>query len=141
MTTEYDSGRARRLLLGVERPTWQAHAACRGAGTRAFYIERHDHSEYGHAKAICAECPVVMECADFGSHFGEKEGIWGGMNPIELRRWRRMRGGKAVCFQCEQVFKHPVALGTSVRYCSAECQRRAATDLQTAARQRRKVSA
>lgn len=140
-TVVEDNGRARRLLLGVERPVWQAQASCRSLGPDLFYAEGQGATQYTDAKKVCAECPVVMECADYGSHFGEKEGLWGGMSPVELRKWRRARGGKAVCLQCERVFRHPVTPGTTISYCSAECRRRAATRLQTASRKRRKVSA
>jgi WhiB family redox-sensing transcriptional regulator len=38
------------------------------------------------AKAVCAGCPVVMECRVYALRVGEREGIWGGLTPKERRR-------------------------------------------------------
>jgi WhiB family redox-sensing transcriptional regulator len=37
------------------------------------------------AKAICAECEVRVECADFALRSEQVFGIWGGMTEIERR--------------------------------------------------------
>ena len=42
------------------------------------------------AKAICADCPVMLQCLEHGLRH-EKIGIWGGMTPGERQEIRRRR--------------------------------------------------
>ena len=37
------------------------------------------------AKAICARCPVRMECLEYAIRIREPHGIWGGLNELERR--------------------------------------------------------
>lgn len=67
---------------------WQLRAACRGADTEQFF---HPENERGArrvareaaAKAICAGCPVIRECAAYALRMREPYGIWGGMGEAE----------------------------------------------------------
>jgi WhiB family redox-sensing transcriptional regulator len=72
-------------------PAWTADAACRGADTALFF------PEYGGsaapAKAICAECPVRLQCLEFAIDQHFNAGIWGGSTRDERRRLRRLRTG------------------------------------------------
>jgi WhiB family redox-sensing transcriptional regulator len=43
------------------------------------------------AKKICADCPVLKECAEHALHH-EHYGVWGGMSERERRRVRSERG-------------------------------------------------
>lgn len=63
--------------------TWRARAACRGVETRVFYVERGESS--APAKAICARCPVRIECLACAIRHGDVYGIWGGMADRERR--------------------------------------------------------
>jgi WhiB family redox-sensing transcriptional regulator len=47
------------------------------------------------AKTICRQCPVINECRRSAICFGEQHGIWGGLNPKEIRaarKWSRWGG-------------------------------------------------
>lgn len=35
------------------------------------------------AKAICARCPVTVECEDFRALTGEEDGVWGGRSAVD----------------------------------------------------------
>lgn len=35
------------------------------------------------AKALCATCPVRLECLEYADDNDEREGIWGGLTPTE----------------------------------------------------------
>jgi WhiB family transcriptional regulator, redox-sensing transcriptional regulator len=78
---------------------WQVRARCRGQDAALFFsptfLERKEEREAreGQAKAICAECPVRMECLDFALYTRESYGIWGGMNELERRRHLARRAG------------------------------------------------
>jgi WhiB family redox-sensing transcriptional regulator len=47
------------------------------------------------AKAICARCPVRIECLEYAIRIREPHGIWGGLNELERRILirERERGG------------------------------------------------
>jgi WhiB family transcriptional regulator, redox-sensing transcriptional regulator len=80
-----------RDLLGVESPDWFAEAECRGAPQHIFYPHRGEPTEA--AKAICARCPVSVECLAYALDHGEQIGVWGGASERERRAmrgpWRR----------------------------------------------------
>jgi WhiB family redox-sensing transcriptional regulator len=64
---------------------WQLHGACRDEDTDVFF---HPEGERGSArvrretaaKAICARCPVLTECAAHALAVREPYGVWGGMS-------------------------------------------------------------
>lgn len=64
---------------------WQLQGACRGADPDIFF---HPEGERGSArrnreraaKAVCAGCPVVAECAAHALSVREPYGVWGGMS-------------------------------------------------------------
>lgn len=87
------SGLAFLKQLAREDTTWKRRAVCRGSDTRLFFSEKGNDAvaNVRDAKAVCAECPVTMECADYGVKYGHGVGVWGGLTPKELRRWRKMR--------------------------------------------------
>lgn len=72
---------------------WRAEAACRDYDPEIFFPE--DENPAAKAKAICATCPVRMECLDWAIRNREPEGIWGGMTAAERRRVRRQRQKEA----------------------------------------------
>ena len=71
------------LAALAARPAWHASAACRGAGTTAFFPAKGQSS--AEAKALCSSCPVVDPCRDAGE--GEV-GVWGGTSGLDRRRDR-----------------------------------------------------
>jgi len=74
------------LELGdlLERPAWQAQAACRGMDADLFFPGVGDDQTL--AKSLCAGCLVREACLAFGLREGE--GIWGGQNGRDRRRLR-----------------------------------------------------
>ncbi|QDQ95069.1 WhiB family transcriptional regulator [Rhodococcus sp. WB9] len=77
----------------VGREDWRLHARCRGMDIAVFYSgDDYHHSQRRQeqvAKTICRQCPVITECRECAIHFGEQHGIWGGLNPRELRAARK----------------------------------------------------
>ncbi len=67
---------------------WQLRGSCRGADPSLFF---HPEGERGSsrlnrdaaAKAICAQCPVVAQCAAHALKVREPYGVWGGMTEDE----------------------------------------------------------
>lgn len=70
--------------------TWQLRAACRGAPNAVFF---HPDQERGQsrrsrdeqAKAVCAHCPVIVECRRHAIDAEEPYGVWGGQDEDERR--------------------------------------------------------
>jgi WhiB family transcriptional regulator, redox-sensing transcriptional regulator len=65
--------------------SWRLRAACREVDSAVFFspdaeggLER-DVRE-ARAKAICARCPVIRECAVYALRHGERYGVWGGLS-------------------------------------------------------------
>ena len=89
---------------GAEKWEWQLHGSCRGESTELFF---HPEGERGPAraareaaaKAICARCGVVKECAEHALSAREPYGVWGGMSESEreavLTGRTRRRGAAA----------------------------------------------
>lgn len=70
---------------------WQLRASCRGPVSALFFpptsSERRDDREAREqrAKAICRDCPVMVDCRDYALSIREPHGIWGGLNETERR--------------------------------------------------------
>ena len=79
--------------------SWQVLGACRGLDVERFY---HPDGERGPsrsereraAKAVCASCPVIAECAAHALRTREPYGIWGGLS--ESDREEILAGRRAV---------------------------------------------
>lgn len=75
---------------------WQLQAKCRGMDSEVFF---HSEGERGAskkiranaAKAICAECPVIRQCAEHALRVREPYGVWGGMSEEEREAIYRQR--------------------------------------------------
>ena len=71
---------------------WQWRAACRGEDDDLFFAPNHPEPKEDRAhrerqaKAICAVCPVRIECLEYAVRIREPHGIWGGLNEQERRR-------------------------------------------------------
>ena len=68
---------------------------CQGSDPEAWFPDKND-ANYGYgfnytrqAKALCAQCPVRRECAEYAIAAIEPHGIWGGLS-IEDRQDIRM---------------------------------------------------
>jgi WhiB family redox-sensing transcriptional regulator len=79
---------------------WQRHAACRDLDSSTFF---HPDGERGvsrqnredRAKAICAGCPVRLQCLDHSLRVEEPYGIWGGVAESERQANRRASASAA----------------------------------------------
>jgi Transcription factor WhiB len=65
-----------------------------------YYSEEHSdpHTramEIDVAKTICARCPVLVDCRDYGILAQENYGIWGGLTPLERRPLVKTISGRA----------------------------------------------
>ena len=63
---------------------WRQQAACRDSDTNVFFPD--SDADAGPALAICAVCPVRIECLEYAVRIREPHGIWGGLNELERRR-------------------------------------------------------
>lgn len=72
-------------------PDWKQHAACRGTNPELFYPVAKDTPDIPRAKAVCARCPVRIDCLEHALNAGEDFGIWGGLTEAERRRVTRGR--------------------------------------------------
>jgi WhiB family transcriptional regulator, redox-sensing transcriptional regulator len=76
---------------------WQWRASCRGEDANLFFPPNYPEEKEerlvreGKAKAICAACPVRMECLEYAVRTREPHGIWGGLNELERRLLIRER--------------------------------------------------
>ncbi len=80
------------MALGIIHETWHLRAACRGPESALFFppswAERREEREAreAHAKDICMQCSVRVECLEFALRVREPHGIWGGLTEAERRR-------------------------------------------------------
>ena len=72
----------------LDRWEWQLRGACRSRDTELFF---HPDNERGPrreareaaAKAVCASCPVLMQCREHALATREPYGVWGGLSEPE----------------------------------------------------------
>lgn len=82
---------AARPRLVREPLEWNADARCRTADPELFF---HPIGERGsdhdardrNAKAVCAGCPVRVQCGEWALERREPYGVWGGMTEDERRK-------------------------------------------------------
>ena len=73
---------------------WQQLGNCRDADADLFFppfeVEPTGdrHAREARAKAVCAECPVRVECLDWALAVSEPHGVWGGYTESERRDLR-----------------------------------------------------
>ncbi len=71
-----------RAPITQERP-WVVFAACREADPDLFFPG--SKSDEAAAKALCAICPVKVECHEYSLEARESFGVWGGLNEKQRR--------------------------------------------------------
>lgn len=99
--------------------SWQDKAACKGKEPDLWFPD--GNASTREAKAVCAECPVRVECLAYAIETRTDTGIWGGLTEAErrgvLRRNRPPR--RLLCDVCAKPF---VAKASTARYCSQACR-------------------
>jgi WhiB family transcriptional regulator, redox-sensing transcriptional regulator len=65
--------------------SWRLRAACRTVDSAVFFSPDGERGparqvREARAKAICAGCPVIRECAISALTAGERYGVWGGLS-------------------------------------------------------------
>ena len=88
MFTNRDSGPLAALPVPIteERP-WVVFSACRDKDEALFFPETPGAERQ--ALAICATCPVSIECLEYALEADIRFGIWGGMTEKQRRRLAR----------------------------------------------------
>jgi WhiB family redox-sensing transcriptional regulator len=74
----------------VGRPSWHQWAACRGADLPLFFPDRDKSAKP--ALALCADCPVRLQCQQEALSNPLVSGVWGGTTPRDRKQLRRRRG-------------------------------------------------
>lgn len=72
------------------RPDWFGLAACHNRDPALFFPP--NAGGVIAAQAVCAFCPVAVECEAYAMENGEDHGVWGGLDPGSLRSARRLPG-------------------------------------------------
>lgn len=65
----------------MKPPNWMRQAACLNEDPDMFFEKPGEE----HAKAICRDCPVYIECLEYALAERIEFGVWGGLNPVERR--------------------------------------------------------
>jgi len=109
---------------------WRTRAACRSADPEVFFPTAEAGPVYDAqvavAKAVCAGCPVRVECLD-EALMRIPEGIAGGLTPQERRRLRRpgqrtpAAPAAARCGQREAAGRVLLAAGRPIREVARRC--------------------
>lgn len=74
---------------------WQ-DAACRTLTPSLFFGAEprrpdEDTTDYTHAVAVCARCPVIEDCRQWAEAHGERDGVYGGLTPHQRHLMRQAR--------------------------------------------------
>lgn len=105
--------------------SWQQRAACMGhPSPEIFHPKPSNVKDIEQAKAVCARCPVKIECQEQAMEYG----IWGGLTEEERKRLAgpgpitlKLNLPPRTCVRCGQEFKP----GNKTRkYCSRQCGER-----------------
>ena len=75
--------------LVLKKFDWMDDAACRGLSSVNFFPEETYNVDAPKAMAVCKQCPVREDCLDFAVQNNVKYGIWGGLNPVQRKRYLR----------------------------------------------------
>lgn len=89
---------AGRRKIGEVKVSWTEKGACNprnGINVNALFFSDGQGERYEEAKAICAVCPVTIDCRDYAIETKQDDGMWGGLTPYERRQFVRSRRKKA----------------------------------------------
>lgn len=75
----------------MSAPPWTDDASCRSEDPDDWF-ERGESDHYGHARTVCATCPVTGLCLTYalehetGRGVSYRAGLWAGTTPTERHR-------------------------------------------------------
>jgi WhiB family redox-sensing transcriptional regulator len=72
---------------------WTLNARCRGMDTNLFFptgVGVQGRKQAEAAAAICAECPVIVECRQYRDATDSAWGVWGGDIDARTRYYNRV---------------------------------------------------
>ena len=64
----------------LRRSRWQDQGACADQDTATWFVRNESSSLGEPAKQICTDCPVRRDCLASSLVFGERYGVWGGLD-------------------------------------------------------------
>jgi WhiB family transcriptional regulator, redox-sensing transcriptional regulator len=79
------------LLQTTLSTAWQEHGLCRTTDATVFFPPMHfepkpeREARETKAKAICAACPVQVECLEWALDTEEPFGVWGGHSELDRK--------------------------------------------------------
>jgi hypothetical protein len=68
----------------ANRETWQERALCSQTDPELFFPDKGQSPR--HAKTICRQCDVRLECLDYALRNNERFGVWGGTTDYQRSR-------------------------------------------------------
>ncbi|MFB8353053.1 WhiB family transcriptional regulator [Streptomyces niveus] len=94
-------------LRSIGDTSWHPRGACYGMdpeeADELFFPRPRDLCAIAEARALCARCPVRLDCLNHALENGIKEGTWGGLTQAERRPWhdglpQRMDYSRVIAF-------------------------------------------
>jgi WhiB family redox-sensing transcriptional regulator len=85
-------------MLTIVGLSWMGRAACKSDPDRQF--PGWNTEAIVAAKAVCAICPVRVECLQVALDQDEQEGVWGGLTPTERNRLKEGVHSSVPCPGC-----------------------------------------
>ena len=71
---------------------WMDDAKCADMTVNPDIYFSTDPDDIRRAKQICGRCPVQQQCGEYAIRNREREGLWAGMETVELRQAARRVG-------------------------------------------------
>jgi WhiB family redox-sensing transcriptional regulator len=74
---------------------WSNRAACLGAEPELFFPVGSGGmalSDIARAKAVCAQCSVLLDCREYADRSRQPFGVWGGLDEEERRHAWSLKG-------------------------------------------------
>ena len=102
--------------LDVNRPAWQADAACRGMDVNLFHPPKGGTQT---APKVCATCPARTDCLEDALADPHRPGWWGGVSHRgrkKILRERRLASGAARSGPIAGTREQPIRHGTVAGY-------------------------
>lgn len=106
---------------------WHEHARCAQLDDPScFYPDATGPGSSNAAKAICADCPVTMQCLTWALEHDERYGVWGGLSESERQQLRKTPSPQPLsrCQRCDSPLRQtsPSRLRA---YCTDACRKAA----------------